>query len=775
MQIQGIIDKLDELFAAGKGVEAEKLLENSIGQAMEEGDNNALLPLLNEMIGYKRETSQVEDSYRYADAALKLMERMGIGQTTAYATTLLNIANAYRAGGRLEDSLKLYQEVLVLYRKQVDEKDMLFASLYNNISLLYQELGDFVQAKENLLQALFIVQENQDTYFEEAVTYANLAATCLNLNEDDTAAEYFTRSINIFEEHGIADAHYCAALSSMGTYHYKKKDYDRAAECFEKAMQGMKESLGENEYYQRLSENLEACRVAAGQVSGLALCREYYEAYGKPMIHERFPEYADRIAVGLCGEGSDCFGYDDEVSRDHDWGPGFCMWVTDEVYAQIGEQLEAAYRSLPQEFRGYKRQESRQGQDRVGVSTISGFYKRLLGRENCPQDMDDLRVQALRWEEISDEALAVAVNGAVFTDTEGKFSAVRALLKQGFPERIFYLKVAEANARFSQAAQYNFGRMQGRGDSVAAELSLAEGMKQAMKLLYYLKGEYPPHDKWLYRGLTGREEYISATGLILQIIEGKDTDERKALIEKLAEELCSKLYEADIISDSETFLELHTAELLRKAGFADKTKEELAEIIAETEFEAFDKVRNAGGRASCQNDWRTFEVMRKSQYLTWNRKMLLQYLYDFTTEYERGHNLIEEKYGRMMESTAPEEYAKIAGHFSVLSEEKKQIIEAIVQIQVGFMEEFAARYPHLAGNARTVHTYDDSLYDTSYETYLRGKSVLIRIKCWSFTDGLWQDFAKRAKILLSLPWKTVCGCTVIRIWRRRSRKRRSHS
>jgi hypothetical protein len=101
--------------------------------------------------------------------------------------------------------------------------------------------------------------------------------------------------------------------------------------------------------------------------------------------------------------------------------------------------------------------------------------------------------------------------------------------------------------------------------------------------------------------------------------------------------------------------------------------------------------------------------------------MLLQYYYDFTRELERGHNLIEEKYGRMMESTAPEEYAKISAGFPAISDKKRQIIENIANMQVGSMEEFALKYPYLAGNARSIHTYEDHLYNTSYETYLRGE------------------------------------------------------
>ena len=37
------------------------------------------------------------------------------------------------------------------------------------------------------------------------------------------------------------------------------------------------------------------------------------------------------------------------------------------------------------------------------------------------------------------------------------------------------------------------------------------------------------------------------------------------------------------------------------------------------------------------------------------------------------------------------------------------------------MESFAKEYPHLAGNARRIHTAEDMAYDTSYETYLRGE------------------------------------------------------
>ncbi|HKM33910.1 MAG TPA: DUF4125 family protein [Lachnospiraceae bacterium] len=724
MQTEKIIKKLDLLFRQNNGYEAQKLLEDSIQKAKEEQDQNALLIFYNEIIGLKRETSQALDSYAYAEEALALMQHMDLAGTRPYATTLLNIANAYRAGGKLEDSLELYKEVLSLYPGLVPKEDMLFASLNNNISLLYQEMGDFRSARDYLLKALTIVKQNKDTAFEEAVTYSNLAAACLQIEEEEEAKWYFTEAIRLFEEQGVRDAHYAAALSSQGTYLYKKAEFLKAADCFTQAMACIKASLGENDYYRRLLANLTACRSAAGGKTGcdgLYLCHAYYETYGKPMIHKDFPEYEGKIAVGLVGEGSDCFGYDDDISRDHDWGPGFCMWVSDEVFKAIGVQLQEAYDRLPKEFMGYTRRETPQGKDRMGLHTIDGFYRRLLGENNYKRIGDMVWKVELDLAEIPDEALAAAVNGEVFADGEGTFSAIRQQLKAGFPERMRYLKLAEACAKFSQGAQYNFRRMAERKDQVAAALSLTEGLRHAMKLMYYANREYPPHEKWLYRGILEKSEYAEKADLIQKIIICKDEKQQVMLVEKLAENLCNLLYERNFISIRENYLDYHTTELFRKSALCEKSDEELVEAIAETEYDAFDKVRNEGGRASCQNDWYTFSRMRKSQYMTWNRTMLLQYLYDFQTEYEKGHNMIEEKYGRMMESTAPLEYAKIADRFPAISKEKKQIIEAIVQIQVSFMEEFAKKYPHLAENARTIHTREDSTYDTSYETYLRGE------------------------------------------------------
>ncbi len=151
------------------------------------------------------------------------------------------------------------------------------------------------------------------------------------------------------------------------------------------------------------------------------------------------------------------------------------------------------------------------------------------------------------------------------------------------------------------------------------------------------------------------------------------------------------------------------------------SKQTLVDQIVQLEWAAFDKVQNQGERASCQDDWTTFSIMRQSQFLAWTEEMIQSYISDFQAANARGWNLVTEKYGRMMESTAPEEYEKIREYFPEITEAKSAIIEAIVKIQVSWVEEFARTFPKAGRTTRLIHTSEDTLYSTSYETYLRGE------------------------------------------------------
>lgn len=150
-------------------------------------------------------------------------------------------------------------------------------------------------------------------------------------------------------------------------------------------------------------------------------------------------------------------------------------------------------------------------------------------------------------------------------------------------------------------------------------------------------------------------------------------------------------------------------------------RETLVKKIAELEWQQFDKVKNEGGRADCQDDFNTFSIMRTSQYNAWTDELLESYLEDLLDAMENGWNLIMEKYARMMASTAPEKYEELKDSLPERSVERIAIQEEIIKIQVEWMEEFAGEYPKMASNSRSIRTEEDTPYNTSYETYLRGE------------------------------------------------------
>ena len=145
------------------------------------------------------------------------------------------------------------------------------------------------------------------------------------------------------------------------------------------------------------------------------------------------------------------------------------------------------------------------------------------------------------------------------------------------------------------------------------------------------------------------------------------------------------------------------------------------ELIVQTEWEFFTNVNNVGGRASCQNMPDTFAIMRMSQFSVWTDEMLNSYYDDLRRAQDEGRNPMTEKYGYMMESTHPDEFEQIRDILPAVSEEKRQLIDRIVPIQIAWAREVAEAYPHFAGRGRAITSDEDTEQSTSIETYSRGE------------------------------------------------------
>ncbi|MBQ7173755.1 MAG: DUF4037 domain-containing protein [Clostridia bacterium] len=256
---------------------------------------------------------------------------------------------------------------------------------------------------------------------------------------------------------------------------------------------------------------------------GLELSRAYYEEYGIPMLKE-FPDLSPMIAVGLVGSGSECFGYDDEISRDHDFEPGFCLFLPgeDKIDRQAAFRLERAYAKLPKEFHGVRRSIlSPVGGNRHGVLRTAEFYESKVGSPTGDLTTKD-------WLTISENYLLEATNGEVFSDPYGEFSAIRQKLSR-FPADIRKKKLAGSLLLMSQSGQYNYLRCVAHGESGGAALAAGEFVKYAMQALFLLANRYLPYYKWRFRALREIEPFANLAET-LEFLLVSENDEAMAKI-----------------------------------------------------------------------------------------------------------------------------------------------------------------------------------------------------------------------------------------------------
>ena len=233
-------------------------------------------------------------------------------------------------------------------------------------------------------------------------------------------------------------------------------------------------------------------------MQGLELSRRYFEEFGAPMLRERFPEWADRLAVGLAGSGSECFGWDDAVSQDHDFGPGFCIFLPEEELLDRGTafRLERAYAALPKEYLGFSRPRiSPVGGDRRGVIRLGDFLEARTGTR-------DGVLPLASWLRLEEQYLAEVVNGELFWTGDGVFASVRERLSRQ-PADVRCKKLAGRLLLMAQAGQYNYPRCLAHGEPAAAQLAAGEYVRHAVAVIFLLNERYLPYYKWQFRALRG--------------------------------------------------------------------------------------------------------------------------------------------------------------------------------------------------------------------------------------------------------------------------------
>lgn len=430
---------------------------------------------------------------------------------------------------------------------------------------------------------------NPDADIDVSSSHTNLALTLLTEHKLEDAHWHAAKALEIYRTgHLEHSAHYASALAGFAQVCFAERRYADAVTGYRHALAVIEECYGKDTDYWRITaDNLRQAEEAAAQagvtvdnagvagdagalpqsgsrlpnspaqgktganaasspstvsvstgsagaaeavsacpVSGLKLARAFWTQMGKPMIAAKYPQYAGRIAAGLVGHGSECYGFDDAYSQDHDFGPRFCLWLTDEDYAAIGEQLEADYEALPRKFsvdaqgrvtfEAHARSDASgtfpsagagspvtpraQGANRRdGVFRIGDFFESITGYRTAPA-----QTAPHEWLMLQESTLAAATNGEVFADPTGLFSKTR----QGFknmPDDVRLALISKRLGMIAQAGQYNLPRSLKRGDGAAAWLSIHEFVQATASLVFLVNVPmvvgYMPYYKWQFAAL----------------------------------------------------------------------------------------------------------------------------------------------------------------------------------------------------------------------------------------------------------------------------------
>ncbi len=248
---------IDSLYQQGNLEKAEEYMLSCLAMAEREDNPADQVSVLNELIGLYRVQGRFGSCKERCEFLLSLMQEMNIEGTLPYATTLLNVANAYRVMSLHSEAEQYFLEVESIYEKYLEHNDYRFASLYNNLSLVYQSNKDYTKAAHSLEKALDIVNQIPDAYIEQAVTCTNLANVLLDEGKIQEALSYLDTAIDLFEiNFATSDMHYSATLSAMARAKYLLGNYSDAVQFYEKAAKIIAQTSGKTKNYATLYKNI---------------------------------------------------------------------------------------------------------------------------------------------------------------------------------------------------------------------------------------------------------------------------------------------------------------------------------------------------------------------------------------------------------------------------------------------------------------------------------------------------------------------------------------
>lgn len=244
---QTFYQDLDAFYRTGDAAGAEEYLKQQLACAWENEFNHGdRATILSELMGHYRTSGRFEECDEARKALLREIRALGLNDGPVYATFMLNIANACRAMGMLEEAEKSFIHVRDIYERTLEPDDFRMASLCNNLGLTYRAMDRLDDAEANLKQALGIVEQLPDAWGALAATCSNLADLCCDRGDMDEAATYARRAVETYEANGAASGvDWSAALAAEARIEFRAGRFAHAAELYGRAAEAVRAAFGD--------------------------------------------------------------------------------------------------------------------------------------------------------------------------------------------------------------------------------------------------------------------------------------------------------------------------------------------------------------------------------------------------------------------------------------------------------------------------------------------------------------------------------------------------
>jgi hypothetical protein len=286
------------------------------------------------------------------------------------------------------------------------------------------------------------------------------------------------------------------------------------------------------------------------KLRGLEIAADFFANWGRACLEREFPELSARVAAGRI-LGSDVLGADDDLSRDHNWGPQFTLFLSEEDFCRFAEPLSQRMNAAaPSAWHGHR--VAGAGDKSVLVESIPRWMARHLGFRTKPeQDADwgvvvrDRRVGGAI--EARESSLYFLRHGAIWMDGSGELSQWRRHLG-AYPDQVWLGRLAEECFRLWQYGEYNFvHRVAKRGDGLTGPLCLNRFAEGVMRLTLLLNRDFTPYWKCLAHEFRKQQDAGICAQRLETLLRSGDPAEQARLIAEICRHAHERLVTAGAI------------------------------------------------------------------------------------------------------------------------------------------------------------------------------------------------------------------------------------